>query len=1326
MSLFSQVVERINKFHLSMESKYSPPPANDNFSSLSPIADADKDGHYTDALNWALQTRSKNDIRNIAITGPYGSGKSSVLKTFQNKNNHSNLHFLNISLATFKEETVEEELEKIDEEQQNNKSVILPVINKETIKKKTNSAELIRLIELSILQQIFYHANDSEIPESRFKKIKRANNLTLRIKSIATILLICSVLFLWRESIPSTILNVINEVNPVYLLIVGVTYLLGTCYLLALSIQGSEKKTFNVKVPILLLIVSLLLIFYVAVSEILKWNYVQLLIPAADIVIKTLEVLALCYTVIYILLAGYNLLKYISRVSVNKLKFQDTEIEIDSKISKSILNHHLDEILYFFEATNYNVVIIEDLDRFQQTEIFTKLREINLLLNNSKKTKDKEIVFIYAVRDDMFTDKERSKFFDFIIPIIPVINSANSSQKLLDKNNKYNYGWTEDLIDSLSIYIDDMRLLHNICNEFEIYRNKLTDKLDRNKLLAIIVYKNLFPNDFTKLNDNEGTLWKAINSKQTFIAEQTIHIDSKIQELTLELDELGKLKILDTIELRKIYLIHYINKLDNFKSFSINHSEKSLEEMCLEENFNYIIQDKVLYNFFKPNHGYSPPHYILFNDQELDISFEEIEGLVSPDKNYEVRLKEINEWHSEKSDTLRKEIQRLEKQKIDIRRSKIKDIIFNKVESSPICKNPNQNKLVNTLLRNGYIEEDYHDFTSIFYEGSLTKADNDFLISVKNQDSSDFSYELSKFDTLIRKINHYDFTQHYTLNLSLLSFLLKDEKKHADILTNIFQQLKNNKKTSIDFIFQYIDNGEELEEFIARICKEWSHIWKHIENASNIPNENKEIYFKHILSFADPKDIGILAKDSRLKHKVENDKNFLSIIPESEKLKLIIEELACDFEDLDFEKSPPDLLDYIYENWNYKITTNNIVKLIKRYGKFDQAKFDTSNYAAIMTSGCQDLIDYIDENMESYFENVYFKIDTNTEEEEEFLIELLNNEKLEKKLKDKVISKNNTVISRLLDVIDTNIYTYLLSENKIVTNWENLLYAYNSLKVPVEEGELLALPNVIVNFINDLNHSQVLSETKTPKDGNLKNKYLELWKTIIHSSEINEEAYALITKSCPWWYDNLIFENLSKSKIKILINNVCILPNEISYEKLKEEHNGLNIYLLELRKSTLFKLLEKLKFDSDDIELVLKSQHLNPVEKFKVIDQSEVDVIKTAANLKLLAALLSTNPIFKVSDEILESILLEVTIETEERLKLFIKNQSKYDDEFIEQLINSLDTRLSKINDKSVKAKIPKSETNLLFLKILEKGGYISSFSDREKHDYYLVNHKRK
>lgn len=53
---------------------------------------------------------------------------------------------------------------------------------------------------------------------------------------------------------------------------------------------------------------------------------------------------------------------------LNKLNLKDGVIEI--KEETSIFNNHLDEILYFFQVTKYNVVIIEDLDRFGSPDIF--------------------------------------------------------------------------------------------------------------------------------------------------------------------------------------------------------------------------------------------------------------------------------------------------------------------------------------------------------------------------------------------------------------------------------------------------------------------------------------------------------------------------------------------------------------------------------------------------------------------------------------------------------------------------------------------------------------------------------------------------------------------------------------------------------------------------------------------------------------------------------------------------------------------------------------------------------------------------------------------
>ena len=96
--------------------------------------------------------------------------------------------------------------------------------------------------------------------------------------------------------------------------------------------------------------------------------------------------IALTVGIIILFAFIYKSSRSIIGLSIKKLNLKGTEIEIDKNISKSILNNHIDEIIYFFEATDYNVVIIEDLDRFGKSEVFTKLREINLLINNSKKS----------------------------------------------------------------------------------------------------------------------------------------------------------------------------------------------------------------------------------------------------------------------------------------------------------------------------------------------------------------------------------------------------------------------------------------------------------------------------------------------------------------------------------------------------------------------------------------------------------------------------------------------------------------------------------------------------------------------------------------------------------------------------------------------------------------------------------------------------------------------------------------------------------------------------------------------------------------------------
>jgi hypothetical protein len=191
------------------------------------------------------------------------------------------------------------------------------------------------------------------------------------------------------------------------------------------------------------------------------------------------------------------------------------------KSQTTILDQYLEEILYVFDANSQKrIVIFEDMDRFDNTikilTIFTKLREINHLLNNRGK---KPIIFIYAIREDLIPKPEdRVKFFNFIISIIPYSDQNNSESRLIQEfpdNNR-------DLLELISIYIYDYRFIQHIQNEFLFINNILNkkNKLSIDTILALVCYKNLYPNDFNSLRNNTGDLYSGIELVRKFGLEQ--------------------------------------------------------------------------------------------------------------------------------------------------------------------------------------------------------------------------------------------------------------------------------------------------------------------------------------------------------------------------------------------------------------------------------------------------------------------------------------------------------------------------------------------------------------------------------------------------------------------------------------------------------------------------------------------------------------------------------------------------------------------------------------------------------------------------------------
>lgn len=301
------------------------------FEKLTPITDSNI-SVYESAINFAFE---HDDVKNIAISGAYGAGKSSVLASYKDK--HPNRKFMHISLAHFQND---QKAERFD----------TPV--KDSI------------LEGKILNQLIHQIPAEKIPQTNFRVKQSTGNKTIFFYTFAVALFLISLLHILFFNNWSRFVGVLPD---------GVIQHF-------LSISTSESF--------------------------------RLISGGSCFIIS-------CFFFFQILLTQKN------KSIFKKLSFQGNEIEIFEESDDSYFDKYLNEVLYLFENVEENVIVFEDMDRFDANRIFERLREINTLVNIQRKKNNKAILrFFYLLRDDIFISKDRTKFFDYIIPVIYYVGSS--------------------------------------------------------------------------------------------------------------------------------------------------------------------------------------------------------------------------------------------------------------------------------------------------------------------------------------------------------------------------------------------------------------------------------------------------------------------------------------------------------------------------------------------------------------------------------------------------------------------------------------------------------------------------------------------------------------------------------------------------------------------------------------------------------------------------------------------------------------------------------------------------------------------------------------
>lgn len=446
---------------------------------LYPQYDESSHSPYVKRLEKALQGEDTK-IHNIALSGVYGSGKSSILEKVVKDLEEERPHTTRtISLAPLAAQLKEQDDKKNDSVSDKDKST-----SKEPSgapPKSSNNSSITNLIQKEIIKQLLYGTDPEKIPASHFHKM--------------------------------------NEIG------------LGKQILSSLAF-------------------GMLLLF---ILNIYQWPYSYIQKPLTWLPIPTsiTKILAEIVIICLLSIATFALFHYFgTRIHLAKIDVGTAGITLGEN-SDSYFDQYLDEIIYIFEKTGIRTVFFEDLDRFQDAQIFDSLRELNQILNNDPKLQHTEsqhkeknsqsstpIQFVYAIHDAIFSNQyvsadeqvnnkeslahsfSRAKFFDLIIPVVPFVSASNSYQIALKTLKDVPDAKDPQMINLLELVADtipDKRTWINIRNEFIVYREHLFDQsperrftsklgLEESHLLAFIIYKNCYLDDSVKIHDGKSKL----------------------------------------------------------------------------------------------------------------------------------------------------------------------------------------------------------------------------------------------------------------------------------------------------------------------------------------------------------------------------------------------------------------------------------------------------------------------------------------------------------------------------------------------------------------------------------------------------------------------------------------------------------------------------------------------------------------------------------------------------------------------------------------------------------------------------------------------------
>ncbi|MCG7308303.1 hypothetical protein [Brachybacterium sp. ACRRE] len=603
---------------------------------------------------------------------------------------------------------------------------------------------------------------------------------------------------------------------------------------------------------------------------------------------------------------GVRLLTH-EKFFVSDLSAGGAKVKLSEK-KLTYFDEYLDLIVNYFDSENIDVVIFEDLDRFDDPQIFEALRELNTLLNGPKRGKARSgrpLRFVYAVRDSLFekigakqdrvsqTDAaattadasmratrrddaataetaraNRTKFFEIVIPVVPFISHRNARDLLKGRLDDVGVSIERPLVDLVARHCTDMRLLRNMVNEYLVFaerllhREKRAPELDETKLFALVAYKNFHMADFENIARRTSALDVLYDDRRGII---------RLGVERLEREKRAVLKAGARPASVRPFIREMANRLNAVASML--RDEKGLTG------------HEVLYRVGDEDYSTPDAASAVFWDHALDTA--SITMIVRRRGLGDVTLASVHQeeleslypellegrWEERNEKAAQAEAARLDTQIADLRGAGFRGVIestgsYTMPQSLAGTGGPGtvawqaaangdtsteavtmadrvhellESELARDLVRGGHIDLNYSVYAAQFY-GSFAGIDvHTFLIQTEQTNGTDIDY---KFDSpnavqnLLAEASA-DFTASVSaFNTDVVDWLLDSDHGGADDVVEHLMRVHDTSDIARRFMATYLTSGKARTEFVARLAHEaWRPVFTHLVNSTDVPDD---------------------------------------------------------------------------------------------------------------------------------------------------------------------------------------------------------------------------------------------------------------------------------------------------------------------------------------------------------------------------------------------------------------------------------------------------------------------------------------------------------